>query len=399
MPWGGASRLRRPFPARVSGWVRLVSVLFVLGVLPSGAYSEPGHHPVNASLLYPISTNRDPAVSTNFCLNLLYGRVGALHGVDLSGVYGRVDGPVRGVQVTGLLSTVTGTFRGASLTGLVNYGGGDARGIQVSGLVNYGRGNFSGIQYAGFFNFVEQDFRGVQLTTLYNLASQDARWVQVSSVVNAVAGHFEGIQLSGGINYVQEDVKGFQVGLAAFAASFRGAQVGLVNFTGKAQGLQLGLVNVARQNEGHAFGLVNYADNGGVDWVSFATNLAAFNTGVRTSLRGFYSMFTAGLGDVQEERGDTGFFTWNYGYGFALTSGWTLDADLGFVHIIPRKSDDPNETTRLHYAGQARVLGEYRWSPRTALFFGGGLSAIVSEYSMDATTEYEPLAGLGISLF
>jgi hypothetical protein len=159
------------------------------------------------------------------------------------------------------------------------------------------------------------------------------------------------------------------------------------------------LFNWARQNEGYAFGMVNYAGNGGVDWVSFATNLAAFNTGVRTSQHGFYSMLSAGVGDVQDERVDSGFITWNYGYGFGLSSRWTLDADLGFVHIMPHKSDDPSKNTRLHYAGQARVLGEYRWSRKGAIFFGGGLSVIASEYSSDASTETEPLAVLGISLF
>lgn len=393
------ARARRAIlsPRHVRGAFLWVAVLTSLGA--PRAVAQSAHHPMNFSFLYPLSTNRDPAVSTNFRLNILYGRVGAIRGVDLSGVYGRVDGPVRGVQVTGLVSTVSGELRGVSLTGLVQVGGASVRGLQISGLANFDRGSFRGIQYGAFFNFVEEEIRGAQITTLYNLANDDARWVQLSSVVNAVAGSFEGVQLSAGINYVQEDVKGLQAGLVGFAESFRGIQIGLATFTREAHGLQLGLVNYARNVDGHQFGLVNYSQTGGTDWVSFATNLVTFSTGIRTSLHGFYSMFSAGIGDLQDERGNTGSITWNYGYGFGLTPRWTLDADLGYVHLMPRGTDDPSKNGRLHYAVQARALGEYRWGPKTALFFGGGVSAVVSEYSMDASTEFEPLAVLGVSLY
>jgi hypothetical protein len=376
---------------------------FLIATLAAGGprtlQAQPAHHPVNVSFFHPLSTNRDPAVSTNFRLNVLYGRVGAIRGFDLSGVAGRVDGPVRGLQVTGVVACTRGELRGAAVAGLLAYGGGDGTGMQASGLVNFDRGRFRGLQYAGLFNFVERDFEGAQVTGFYNLANADARWLQAASVVNAVAGSFAGVQVTGGFNYVQESIHGLQAGLAGFAGTCRGAQIGLANFATTVHGVQVGVVNVAERNEGYTVGAVNVAGNGGADWVSFATNLAAFNTGVRTALRGFYSMFTAGIGDLQDGRGDTGFLTWNYGYGLSMARRWTLDTDLGFAHIVPRTSDDAGKNTRLHYALQARALGELRWSPATALFFGGGLSAVLSEYSTDATVEFEPLAVVGVSLF
>ena len=157
------------------GALPLLGLAALIGFVPARAPAQPAHHPVNLSLFYPLSTNRDPAVSTNLRLNLLYGRVGAIRGLDLSGITGRVDGPVRGVQVTGIVSSVSGEFRGVALTGLLNYGGAGGKGVQVSGLANFGRGGFRGAQYASFFNFVEGEFAGAQVTGFYNLANEDAR--------------------------------------------------------------------------------------------------------------------------------------------------------------------------------------------------------------------------------
>jgi len=338
-------------------------------------------------------------VSTNFRLNVLYGRVGALRGVDITGVAGRVHGDVRGLQVTGVVSLVSGTSRGASVTGILNYSGGDVRGLQFSGLMNYGRGNFHGLQFASLFNFVEKDFSGIQVTSMYNLANADARYLQLATIVNTVSGSFQGVQASSGINFIQDDLHGAQIGLLNSAHTFRGAQIGLVNLVGQAHGPQLGAVNIARQNDAFALGLVSVADNGGADWVSFATNVAAFSTGVRTSVRGFYSMFTVGVGDVQDERDDTAFLGWNYGYAFGLTPRWNLDTDVGFVHVIPQPSDDPAENDRLHFGLQARAMGEVRVGKNTSVFGGAGVNTMFSEYSTTATTEIEPLVVLGVSLY
>jgi len=391
----------RRWRCRTLGATHTLPALLLAGALCSAgtSHAEPAQHPVNFSFFYPLSTNRDPMVETHFRLGILYGRVGAIHGVDLSGVVGRIHGEMSGFQVTGVATVNGGEFRGASVTGLLHYGGGDARGVQLSGLVNYGRGMFRGFQYASLFNYAEKDFVGVQLTSMYNLANADARYAQIASIVNIVSGSFRGLQASGGINYVQEEARGLQAGLFDYAHTIHGAQIALLNVAGTAHAAQLGAVNVARKNDVFALGLVSVANNGGADWVSFASNLAAINTGVRTSLLGFYSMFTLGVGDVQEERGDTAFLTWNYGYGFGLWRRWSLDTDLGFVHVMPQSSDDPAENDRLHYALQARALGEWRLSERTSVFGGAGLSTVFSEYSTTATTEIDPLVVLGVSLY
>ena len=108
---------------------------------------------------------------------------------------------------------------------------------------------------------------------------------------------------------------------------------------------------------------------------------ATISAGARTAYRGFYSMLTVGVGDVQEDQLDTVFLGWHYGHAFTLSRTWNLDADLGYEHILPQPSDEPEVNDRLHFAVQARVLAEVRLSPLIRLFGGTGLNATFSEYS------------------
>jgi hypothetical protein len=106
-----------------------------------------------------------------------------------------------------------------------------------------------------------------------------------------------------------------------------------------------------------------------------------------------------GYGDLQGDIENTAFLTWNYGYAFPLGRNWAIDVDLGFAHIMPEKGDDPQKNDALHFALQARALVELRLSRKVALFAGGGVSSVYSEYSSSATQKTEPLVVAGISLF
>ena len=359
------------------------------------------HKPVNLSLFYPIATSQDPTISTSFRLNLTYSHVGELRGFDINGLVSRIDRDLRWVQFTGLYSHVGGDMEGIALTGVVNYVGGSATGGQVAGLVNYDRGEFDGIQFAGLFNFTEEGFDGIQLSTVFNLNNGDGGFLQWGTFANATAGSFSGLQISTGVNFVNQDIVGAQIGFTNFATEFRGIQLGAFNATRNANGPQIGILNIARENNSVPVGFMSFTDSSNTDWVSFGSSFAAFNTGVRTAVRGWYSMFTAGVGDLDDERDDTAFFTWNYGYAFALGAGggerWSLAPDLGFVHIMPQPSDTKLDNQQ--FAVQARLLLEYRFSPRVSAFAGGGVSTRFSEYSTDAVSKTDPLGLLGVSLF
>jgi hypothetical protein len=373
----------------------------VILVCPFGtgiALAESSHHPVNLSFLHPISTNKDTDISTNFRLNLLYGHVGTVRGVDINGIVSRNGSDMRGLQLTGAYSQIEGDFGGCSFTGLVNYVGSEGWGFQLAGMVNYNRGSFTGIQYSGLFNFTETEFTGVQLATVFNLNNGGGKYLQYATIANANAGIFRGAQLSFGINYSSE-LKGLQFGLTNVASRCRGIQAGISNFAGVVDGVQIGIINVAREINGVPVGVVNWARNGEKDWVTYGSNLAAVSTGLRTSVKGFYSMFVVGVGDLQDEENYTLSFSWHYGHAFSVSEKWNIDTDLGFVHLIPESSDDPAENDNLHFAVQARLLGEYRFSEKATIFAGGGISMLFSEYSAEASSDFDPLIVLGFSVF
>ena len=377
----------------------IIAILVCCGLVASETVAEPAHHPVNLTLYYPVGTNKDPDIDTNFRLSLIYGRVGSVHGVDLNTGVSIIQRDLRGFQATLLYSQLEGEFRGVALTGLVNYFRAESRGIQVAGLVNVVRGRFAGLQYAALFNFTQSGFSGIQLSSVFNTNHGDGGFLQVAGVTNMNEGSFRGVQL-GAINLTADRLVGAQLGVVNMAVRAKGFMGGLINIAGETRGLQIAPLNIIRRNYGVPIGLINIdEDNGGEDWITFGSNLAAVNTGMRTTVNRFYSMFTVGYGDLQGDVENTAFLSWHYGYAIPLGRKWSLDVDLGFVHIMPKNSDDPNQNDRLHFAVQARALAEIRFSRKVAVLGGVGISSIYSEYSSNATQKTEPLGVLGISLF
>jgi hypothetical protein len=174
----------------------------------------------------------------------------------------------------------------------------------------------------------------------------------------------------------------------------------MLNFARNTHGGQVGVVNYTRnENEGVPVGVVNLAQNSDADWVTFGSNLALLSTGVRTTIRRFYSVLAAGIYDIQDDRSDTWFLSWNYGYRLQDHDKWNLDADAGFVHIHPQQDDDPTTNDEPHFAIQVRLLVEFDVSRKVSIYGGGGFSSIFAEYSSDADIANEPLFVGGISLY
>ena len=376
-------------------------------VLMLGALYSPGHaeseeypnHPVNLSFFYPISTNQNPEVSTYFRLNLIFGDIGAVRGVDLTGIGGRIRRDMVGFQVSGIYSQIEGELRGVSITGAANYVESNAAGIQYAGLVNFVRGDFTGFQMASLFNYVEGETRGVQATAVFNLNDCDVKYFQYSSIANAVAGDMTGIQASVGLNYVNESMVGGQLALCNFAKYMKGIQFGLGNVAGVAKGVQIGFINVTKQLDGIPIGMFNFVEDGDVDWITYGSNLAAVSTGVRSVYRRFYSFLAIGMGDVQDSRNDTAFLSWHYGYAVPIGARWKIGVDLGYVHIMPTPSTDPDVNSKTHFAVQGRAIAEIAFSEKFKIFGGGGVSQRYSEFSPNNTSTTDPLVMLGISLY
>ncbi|HEU4941325.1 MAG TPA: hypothetical protein VFT97_06865 [Candidatus Eisenbacteria bacterium] len=370
-----------------------------LAALAPAASAAPAKKPVVLSILYPISTNRDPNVATSVHLSLLYGRVGSVDGLGIHGLATLTGGDVQAVQLTGVYSQIYGKARGIHLTGVASYVMGDESGIHVTGIANVTRGKLRGVQWAGLVNMAGKGMSGIQATGLFNLADGAGRGVQLAGAGNAAGGSFDGWQVAPGFNYVSDRLVGLQFGGVNMAVRSEGTQIGLANFTTTGQGLQMGAFNSATEQKGVPFGMINLAKNGDADWITYGSNLAAVNTGIYTSVRRFYSMLTAGLPDVQGDVSNTLILTWNYGYAIPAGRATSIGLDLGFAHYIPEKTDDPNENDRLHFSLQARAMVERTFSRKAKGFIGGGVARISEEYRMDAPFETEPLVFGGVALY
>jgi len=383
--------------------LRSFLVLVLLGgpiVTSVPAIAEESSQGVCVAVLYPIATNRNPDVSTDVELSLLYGRVGTLHGFGLNGIAAMQSREFHGFQFTGIYSQVNGTVGGFRFTGIANYSTAGTRGIQAAGMVNVNQGAMRGIEFGGLFNLVGKDLRGFQGTTVANIVDEDGHAFQLAGFANALGGSLHGAQVSGGFNYVGHEMSGLQVGIANTAVVMDGVQIGVGNFADHAKGLQLGAYNHTDVQEGVPIGMINAAGNGDTDWIVYGSNLSGFNTGIGTSVRRFYSMLTAGTPDPQGDVSKTLILTWNYGYAIPAGRRTSIGLDLGFAHYIPEKVDDPAQNDRLHYALQARGLIERTLGRKTKAFVGAGVARIADNYDrLNAPSETKPLFFGGVALY
>jgi hypothetical protein len=369
-------------------------------VSPAIAQSEAPVHPANLTLFFPIGTNQDPTILTYFRLNLMYGRVGYIKGVDIGTFVNRTDRDLRGIQLTGVYSQTGRDMRGATFTGGVTYTGGSARGIQVSGLVNFNRSWFRGFQYATLFNFTQDHFTGVQWSSVFNLANDDVKGLQLSSFANLTAGDMRGFQI-GALNYVNDFMRGMQIGAVNLAVEFNGAQIGALNFAHTGRGAMIGLLNYVTDFDGVPVGAVNWdKTRGNADWSSFASNITLVSTGLRTTVNRWVATAAFGIGDIEEERYDTLFLSWYYGYMYPIGAGdkWWITPELGYVHVMPQTPEE-GKSMNFQFMLQGLVKAEVEASDIVRVFLGGGVSVRFSEYSMDASSTTDPLIIGGVALW
>ena len=149
---------------------------------------------------------------------------------------------------------------------------------------------------------------------------------------------------------------------------------------------------------GLPLGLVNLSDTTELTSVVYASNHAAATVAMRTVLNGWSSMISVGYGDLLGDVDNAGFFGWHFGRRLLDHRGWRLTADVGFTHITPEVSDDPDQRDRNHAAGQLRLHGERRLGRQTALFAGVGASSVSESYDDGAASSDEFLVFGGIVL-
>ncbi|MBI5070111.1 MAG: caspase family protein [Deltaproteobacteria bacterium] len=272
------------------------------------------HVPVQFSVWHPVSLAGDGTpVSAGLSINLFYGRIAELRGLELGAGVNWETQRMAGVQL-GLVNVVEGEVRGVQY-GLASWAGGDATGYQA-GLYGHVGGSFVGVQ-EGLVGIVRGEALGAQL----NLYSQAASLRGVQAGLVNVAGPTLGGQ--GGLVNVAGSVTGVQAGLANWSSGAAGMQLGLANVAGSAW-MPVGLVNVADHAEA-PIGLFNWVKDGYRTVGAWASDVTPLQLGAK--LGGTWTYAVLAVGSRPSSRTDRWFATTGLGVHVPFER-WALDVDL-----------------------------------------------------------------------
>ncbi len=241
------------------------------------------YQPVVLSFFYPLATNdQAPDVRTRLSVNVLYGRVGELDGLQLGMGANAVDAAVRGAQMAFVFNLAGGPVSGFQAAFGLNHADGPVHGFQTAFGVNSSCGG-----------------RGLQLA--FGLNRSGAAW------------------------------GGLQAAAINVAGEVRGMQLGLVNVAGRVHGVQLGLVNVAEDVEGIPIGLISVTDSGGVHPQLWSGTETVANLGLKFATRYTYTLLS---GAARREGGQS-----LYGPGLAMGVRIPFlpayfESDLGATYLL-----------------------------------------------------------------
>ena len=291
-----------------------------------------------AGLFYPAASNYDePEAATYVDINLMHGRVGSVHGVQLGGVNvvvrsgeaGRIEAPasaaadVAGVQLGYLGNVVAGRVTGVQLAGLFNHASGPVGAWQVAGAANFAGASLTGLQSAFLFNSAQR-------------------------------------------------LSGVQAGLVNLSGDIDGVQVGLVNVAQKVRGVSIGLVNIADDIEGVPIAPFSVTRTGGVHPMIWSGTSGLANVGLKLSTRSTYTMLIASYHRAFERQ----FFGGGFGIGarIALDESFYSDIDVSGTYLIaPEQSFDAEYNANYHerlLQPRLRAILAYRHTHHFGLFIG-----------------------------
>ena len=409
--------------------------LFASGSVPGqeeeNVFVEEKHYFLNLSLYYPISINQSRYDTANINLSLIYGRVGRVHGLDLSLAGAVIENELRGVQIAGLAAIVGDSGQGLQLSGLMcvagqgfqgiqssglmnvagerftgwqsaglmNIIGEEGGGLQIGGLANIAGESYSGAQFGGGFNVIGSRGAGFQVSGIFNVAGESFRGLQSSGLFSVTGESLKGVQISGLLNVVGDDFQGFQAGLFNVAAHSRGLQIGLANVGETSQGAMIGLVNYTKkENTGWAFGPVNIASNGRIRGILWGGNTVAATAGVKSRIRRVYSIASLGFHNLDDGIGGSITYGFHYGYSFPLNR-LSINTDLGYRYRDNERLFKWTEDKPDQHMLEWRLFLEIPVSSGLSFILGGGFSRIFDVGSHWDSGRTKPIVMAGLELF
>ncbi len=292
-------------------------------------------------------------VERRVSLNALGSVNDAVRGFELSGLFSIDRRSLCGVQVSGIFNLVMGPIDGAQIA-LVNV----ARGVHGAqlGLLSTSAGPVEGVQ-VGMAN-VGTGLEGAQL-----------------GLVNTNAGPRDGVQI-GLANVTSGAAHGAQIGVVNVGGPLQGAQLGLANVSnGPVQGAMIGLLNVAEYAD-VAIAPLSILSRGRTHLDVWGTDAGLLMAGVEHGSVRVHNVFAIG-GTVRESRG---VFAFSYGIGVRLFEDARLFVDIDAIAygLVTRNPElDRIEITMID---QLRIPVSFRLNEDVALFLAPSVSVGIARH-------------------
>jgi len=183
----------------------------------------------------------------------------------------------------------------------------------------------------------------------------------ITGFSNVVSGNTVGAQVSGFANVSKGDVKGAQIST-------------FVNVAKKVNGVQLGFINIADSISGVPVGFISIVKKGYHKFEVSANESLYGNVTVKTGVKQFYNIFTAGIKPTSDE------FYWSVGYGVGgemkISPKMNLNIDVIGSHI-----NENQWTNELNILGTFKINVSYKITKGFELFAGPSYNV----FAMDIT--------------
>jgi len=189
-----------------------------------------------------------------------------LGGIQLASVaYSFSD--ITGMQLSLIWGVVEGKSSGAQISVMSCVAGGDSTGLQLGGLSAYSEGTVMGVQIAGIATVGA--VKGLSITPIKSMgtirsAGLDSSGISISAFTYGVRREnegkygFDGLMLSG-FNITNADIMGAQVGAFNFASAVKGVQIGVLNYATELSGVQIGAINIAKNAAVLVLPVINFS--------------------------------------------------------------------------------------------------------------------------------------------
>jgi len=285
---------------------------------------------------------------------------GDVQGLQMAGYFNGVFGDRQGVQLSGAINATYGESRGFQLAGSGNMNRGSMYGVAAAGLFNMTGRNSSGTLFAGAANIAFGEQRGTHAAGLVNFSLHDARVLQLAGLLNVAVGDMNGAQIGGFTNFTRKRLTGVQL-------------AGVVNYARKINGAQIGLINISDSIKGVPLGLLSFSWHGYHKLEIFADEIFYTNIALKTGVRQFYNIFTAGM-----KLGQTESNFWSVGYGLGTAPKLSKKLSLN-VDLTANQVSDGNFTKAINLVNKFYAGLEWHIIPKASIFAGATLNGYVTD--------------------